>query len=226
MNRAEKLTIRDLGVQEKMPREQTVNSSELLAWIEEEVSESLRIKQAMLQECAEALAAICVALAERLGQGGKLLLFGNGGSAADAQHIAAEFVGRYTCERPAIPAMALTVNTSTLTAVANDYGYSEVFARQVSAFGTKKDAVIGISTSGNSPSVLGGIAAARERGILTIGFTGGTGGQLRGAVDLCLAVPSTATPRIQECHILAGHIVSGYCEHVLVEQAAKSVGRG
>ena len=201
-------------------------SPELLTWIGEEVAESLRVKQALLRECNETLAAICAALAEKLERGGKLLLFGNGGSAADAQHIAAEFVGRYMLERAPIPAMALTVNTSTLTAVANDFGYDEVFARQVAAFGTKDDAAIGISTSGDSPSVLNGIAAARERGMLTIGFTGGTGGQLRGAVDLCLAVPSAATPRIQECHILAGHIVSGYCERVLVEQAAKSVGRG
>jgi D-sedoheptulose 7-phosphate isomerase len=201
-------------------------SPELLTWIGEEITESLRVKQALLRECNETLAAICVALAERLEWGGKLLLFGNGGSAADAQHIAAEFVGRYMLERAPIPAMALTVNTSTLTAVANDFGYNEVFARQVAAFGTKNDAAIGISTSGDSPSVLNGIAAAREGGMLTIGFTGGTGGQLRDAVDLCLAVPSAATPRIQECHILAGHVVSGYCERVLVEQAAKSVGRG
>ena len=201
-------------------------SPELLTWIGVEVTESLRVKQALLRECKETLAAICSTLAERLERGGKLLLFGNGGSAADAQHIAAEFVGRYMLERAPIPAMALTVNTSTLTAVANDFGYNEVFARQVAAFGTKDDAAIGISTSGDSPSVLNGIAAARERGMLTIGFTGGTGGRLLGAVDLCLAVPSAATPRIQECHILAGHIVSGYCERVLVEQAAKSAGRG
>ncbi len=106
-----------------MPTEQECSSRELIAWIEEEVGESLRVKQAFLQECAEPLAAICAALAERLERGGKLLLFGNGGSAADAQHIAAEFVGRYRCERAAIPAMALTVNSSTVTAVANDYGY-------------------------------------------------------------------------------------------------------
>jgi len=214
------------GVQGQMPQGQIVSSSELLTWIEEEVSESLRVKQVMLQECSESLAAICVALAERLGQGGKLLLFGNGGSAADAQHIAAEFVGRYQCEREAIPAMALTVNTSTLTAVGNDYGYDQVFARQIAAFGTKGDAAIGISTSGNSPNVLNGITAARERGMLTVGFTGNTASQLRSAVDLCLTVPSTATPRIQECHILAGHIVSGYCERVLIQKVAKSAGRG
>jgi D-sedoheptulose 7-phosphate isomerase len=209
-----------------MPPGQGFSSRELIVWIEEEVRESLRVKQAFLQECGETLAEICVALVVRLERGGKLLLFGNGGSAADAQHLAAEFVGRYRCERPAIPAMALTVNSSTVTAVANDYGYDEVFARQVAAFGTKDDAAIGISTSGNSPSVLRGIATARERGIFTIGFTGVLGGLLRGAVDLCLAVPSAATSRIQECHILAGHIVSGYCERVLTEKAAHAVGKG
>ena len=204
-----------------MPTEQECISRELIAWIEEEVRESLSVKQAFLQECAMTLAAICAALAERLERGGKLLLFGNGGSAADAQHIAAEFVGRYRCERAAIPAMALKVNTSTVTAVANDYGYDEVFARQVAAFGTKHDTAIGISTSGNSPSVLRGISVAREREMFTIGFTGGGDGPLRGAVDLCLAVPSATTSRIQECHILAGHIVSGYCERVLTEKAAQ-----
>ncbi len=180
-----------------MLSEQGFSSRGLAAWIEEEVRESLRVKQALLQECAETLAAICAAVAERLERGGKLLLFGNGGSAADAQHIAAEFVGRYRCERAAIPAMALTGNSST------------------------NDAAIGISTSGNSPNVLRGISAARERGMLTIGFTGNVDGPLRGAVNLCLAVPSAATSRIQEWHILAGHIVSGYCERVLTEQAAR-----
>lgn len=209
-----------------MPRNQALSSSELLAWIEEEVSESLRVKRVFLQDCVNALAAICLALVERFERGGKLLLFGNGGSAADAQHIAAEFVGRYRCERAAIPAMALSVNSSTLTAVANDYGYDEVFARQVAAFGAENDAAIGISTSGNSPSVLHGIAVARKRCMLTIGFTGGTGGQLRGAVDECLVVPSVVTSRIQECHILAGHIVSGYCERVQVERAAWAAEKG
>src|SRR5260370_14629306 len=216
----------DNRVPTQMPPEQGFSSRELIVWIEKEVEESLRVKKALLQECAEALAAICAALAERLERGGKLLLFGNGGSAADGQHIAAEFVGRYSCQRAAIPAMALTVNSSTVTAVANDYGYDEVFARQVSAFGTTNDVAIGISTSGSSPSVLHGIATARERGMFTIGFTGSAGGPLRGAVDLCLAVPSAVTSRIQECHILAGHIVSGYCERVLTEQAAHAAGKG
>src|SRR5260370_8248729 len=213
-------------VPKQMLPEQGCSSRELIAWIEEEVGESVRVKQGWLEECAEKLAVICGALAERLGRGGKLVLFGNGGSAADAQHIAAEFVGRYRCERAAIPAMALTANSSTLTAVANDYGYDEVFARQVAAFGTKNDAAIGISTSGNSPNVLRGISAARERGMLTIGFTGGVEVSLQRAVALCLAVPSSSTSHIQECHILAGHIVSGYCERVLTEQAAQAAGKG
>jgi len=204
-----------------MPTEQGCSSRELIAWIEEEIRESLRVKQAFLQECVEPLAAICAALAERLERGGKLLLFGNGGSAADAQHIAAEFVGRYQLERMALPAMALTVNSSTLTAVANDYGYEEVFARQIGALGAEKDAAIGISTSGNSPNVLRGIAAARQRGMLTVGLTGKTGGELKRLASLCLCVPSDVTGRIQECHILAGHIVSGYCERVLTEKAAQ-----
>jgi D-sedoheptulose 7-phosphate isomerase len=212
----------DKMVPTQMPPEQGFGSRELMTWIQEEVRESQRVKQAFLQECAETLAAICVALSEKLGRGGKLLLFGNGGSAADAQHISAEFVGRYCCERAAIPAMALTVNSSTVTAVANDYGYDEVFARQVAAFGMKNDVAIGISTSGNSPSVLRGIATARELEMLTIGFTGGFGGSLQRAVDLCLAVPSSATSRIQECHILAGHIVSAHCERMLVRSAVQT----
>jgi len=128
----------------------------IMALVEEEVRESLRVKQAFLQERAETLAAICAALAEKLERGGKLLSFGNGGSAADAQHIAAEFVGRYRLERAALPAMPPTVNSSTLAAVTNDYGYEEVFARQIEAFGAEQDAAIGISTRGNSPNVLRG----------------------------------------------------------------------
>jgi D-sedoheptulose 7-phosphate isomerase len=209
-----------------MAAEQGCSSRGLIAWIEEEVGESLRVKQTFLQECAETLAAICMALAERLEREGKLLLFGNGGGAADAQHIAAEFIGRYQLERTALPAIALTVNSSMLTAVANDYGYEEVFARQISVLGTEKDAAIGISTSGNSPNVLRGIAAARQRGMLTVGLAGETGGELKRLADLYLCVPSNVTARIQECHILPGHIVSGYCERVLTEQAAHAAGKG
>ncbi|MFI5094777.1 MAG: D-sedoheptulose 7-phosphate isomerase [Candidatus Acidiferrales bacterium] len=187
----------------------------VLATVEAEIADSLHVKEAFLRQCSFSVAAISVAVAERLQKGGKLLLFGNGGSAADAQHIAAEFVGRFQCDRPALPAIALTTNTSTLTAVANDYGYEEVFARQVTALGSQHDVVIGLSTSGSSRNVLRGLSAARARGMLAIGFTGLSGKDLVALSDLFLCVPSEVAARIQECHILAGHIISGYCERVV-----------
>jgi D-sedoheptulose 7-phosphate isomerase len=187
----------------------------VLANVEAEIAESLRVKEMFLIQCSFLVAKISVAIAERLQKGGKLLLFGNGGSAADAQHIAAEFVGRFQCDRPALPAIALTTNTSILTAVANDYGYEEVFARQVAALGSGKDAAIGLSTSGSSLNVVRGLTAARARGMLTIGFTGLSGGDLVSLSDVCLCVPSAVTARIQECHILSGQIISGYCERML-----------
>jgi D-sedoheptulose 7-phosphate isomerase len=198
----------------------------VLAAVEAEIAESLHVKETFLRQCSLPVAAISLAIAERLQRGGKLLLFGNGGSAADAQHIAAEFVGRFQCDRPALPAIALTTNTSTLTAVANDYGYEEVFARQVTALGSPKDAAIGLSTSGRSPNVLHGLAAARARGMLTIGFTGFSGKELVSLSDLTLCVPSEVVARIQECHILAGHIVSGYCERVLFKSAVHAAMEG
>ncbi len=148
--------------------------------------------------------------------GGKLILFGNGGSAADAQHIAGELVGRFKLERKALPAIALNTNTSILTALANDCGYETVFARQVAALADKKDVVIGISTSGNSPNVIEAIKAARTIGARTIGLTGGNGGWLAKIADLAIVVPSDNTPRIQEAHITIGHIV---CELVEKELA-------
>jgi D-sedoheptulose 7-phosphate isomerase len=142
----------------------------------------------------------------------KILLFGNGGSAADAQHISAELVGRFLGERKGLPAIALTTDTSALTAIANDYGYDEVFARQVRALGRAGDVAIGISTSGKSPSVLRAIEAAKELGMKTLGLTGGTGGALAGLVDVSLCVSaSTLSCRIQETHILIGHVL---CELV------------
>ena len=137
----------------------------------------------------------------------KLILFGNGGSAADAQHIAAELVNRFELERMALPAIALTTDTSILTSIANDYDYSKVFARQVEALTEKGDVVIGISTSGTSLSVIKGIEVARERGAKTIGLTGESGGELAEVVDLVLKVPSNDTPRIQEAHITILHII-------------------
>ncbi len=145
----------------------------------------------------------------------KLILFGNGGSAADAQHIAAELVNRFELERMALPAIALTTDTSILTSIANDYDYSKVFARQVEALTEKGDVVIGISTSGTSLSVIKGIEVARERGAKTIGLTGESGGELAEVVDLVLKVPSNDTPRIQEAHITILHIICHLVEREL-----------
>lgn len=181
--------------------------------VTQRIEASIAVKQRLLQH-----AALCAEVAERIigafRDGHKVLLFGNGGSAADAQHIAAEFVGRYYLDRPALPAQALTVNTSSLTAIGNDYDFVQVFSRQVEAFGQPGDVAIGISTSGNSRNVIEALRAAKHRDMVTIALTGESGGQMKAEAEYCICVPSTDTPRIQEGHILVGHIVSE-----LVEQA-------
>jgi D-sedoheptulose 7-phosphate isomerase len=158
-------------------------------------------------------------ITDALRAGGKLLLFGNGGSAADAQHIAAEFLGRFLLERAALPAVSLSDNTSSLTAIGNDYAFDDVFARQVAGLGAPGDVVIAISTSGNSANVLAGVAEARARGMRTIGLTGEPGGALAGAVDHCIAVPADATPRIQEAHIVVAHLICELVERDLAGDA-------
>jgi D-sedoheptulose 7-phosphate isomerase len=147
--------------------------------------------------------------------GGALLVCGNGGSAADAQHIAAELTGRFFRDRKPLRALALHANTSSLTAIGNDYGYDEVFAREVGAHGRPGDVLLAISTSGNSRNVVRAIEAAREKEMVVIGLTGGDGGRMRRLCDLCLCVPSTSTPRIQECHILVGHTICELLEQIL-----------
>lgn len=137
----------------------------------------------------------------------KVVLFGNGGSAADAQHISTEFVGKFYKDRESLPALALTTNTSSLTATANDFGYERVFERQVSSLVNEGDIVIGISTSGNSPNVIKGLEKAKERGAITIGFTGQKENKIENISDYCLKIPSNDTPRVQEGHITAGHII-------------------
>lgn len=173
--------------------------------------------RATLGEPFTALAAACVAA---LAGGGKIFFFGNGGSAADAQHLAAELVVRYRANRKALPALALTTDTSTLTACANDYSFDGIFSRQVEALCRPGDVAIGISTSGNSPNVLAGLAAARAIGATTIGFTGGTGGKMVELCDHCLVVPSTTVARIQEIHILAGHALCDVIEKQTCAAAA------
>ncbi len=186
--------------------------SDTQAAIRELFRESARVKEVFLAEQSAALARAVDVVAPAFDQGCRLLLFGNGGSAADAQHIAAELVGRFKDERRPLPAIALTTDTSALTAIANDYGYDEVFARQVRALGRAGDVALAISTSGNSPSVLRAVEAARSLGMRTIGLTGGNGGALKGLVEVSLCVSaSTLSCRIQETHILIGHVL---CELV------------
>jgi D-sedoheptulose 7-phosphate isomerase len=174
--------------------------------------DSLHAQRVFLSEHAADLERAVDLVAGALGGGHKLLLFGNGGSAADAQHIACELVGRMTRERRPLPAIALTTDTSALTALANDYGYEEVFARQVLALGRAGDVALALSTSGNSANVLQGVSACRSLGMRTVGLTGGDGGALAGMVDVSLRVSaSRLSPRVQETHILVGHVL---CELV------------
>ena len=154
-------------------------------------------------------------IAGSMAQGGVLLLCGNGGSAADAQHIAAELTGRFFRDRKPLPALALHGNTSSLTAIGNDYGYDEVFAREVGAHGREGDVLVAISTSGNSRNVVRAIETAREKRMTVVGLAGADGGKMRDLCDVCLCVPSTSTPRIQECHILVGHTICELLEQIL-----------
>lgn len=184
------------------------------------IDESLDVHSRLIETCLPSLTAAAEALVGAYRGGHKVLFFGNGGSAADAQHLAAEFVGRYLRERRPMPALALNANSSAVTAIGNDYGYEEVFARQLEALASPGDVAVAISTSGNSPSVIQGVMVSRRLGVFTIGLTGASGGRLRDLVDVLIAVPSDATPRIQECHILAGHALCDVVERAVVERAA------
>lgn len=189
--------------------------------IEQAIRESIKTKEAILedgelmQRIEKAVDLIVTAYRDH----GKVLLCGNGGSAADAQHIAAELTGRFYYDRPPLFAEALHVNTSYVTAVANDYGYDEVFARYVRGAGNKGDILIGLSTSGNSPNIIKALKAANEAGMVTICLTGETGGEMNGLADLLLNIPSKDTPRIQESHILLGHIICEWVEKKLFPKA-------
>ena len=180
--------------------------------------ESARLKLAFLEAHLDLVVRAAEAIAGALRAGGKVLLFGNGGSAADAQHIAAELVNRFLMERPALPAIALTTNSSVVTSISNDRDYAEVFARQVEALGRPGDVAIGISTSGMSPSVVRGIETASSAQMHTIAFTGGNGGKLAGLAEYAFVVPSRSTPRIQEVHATLGHVL---CQLVETELFGK-----
>jgi D-sedoheptulose 7-phosphate isomerase len=182
--------------------------------LRENIERSIEVQSRLAAACLPAMKAATDALLSAFRTGHKAFFFGNGGSAADAQHLAAEFLGRYLREREPLPAVALHVNTSAVTAIANDYGYEQVFSRQLQGLASPGDVAVGISTSGKSRSVVEAILCARQMGLVTIGLTGSTGGNLRGIVDILIAAPSDETPRIQECHILVGHAL---CD--AVEQA-------
>ena len=187
--------------------------------IEHFVTESLRVKSEFFQNNATLIADTAEKMAQALRDGRKILLFGNGGSAADAQHIAAEFVGRFIPDRIPLPALSLTTDSSALTSLANDYGYNAVFSRQVQALGNTGDIAIGISTSGNSPNVLEAMDVARTKGLLTIGFTGESGGKMNGRTDVLFRVPSGMTARIQETHITLGHVLCELIDRELFPNA-------
>lgn len=184
--------------------------------IAKRLEESARLKEAIAKTMISQIEQMAVLIIAAYKAGGKVVLFGNGGSAADAQHIAGELVHKILFKRQALPAIALTTNTSILTAAANDDGYVTVFSRQVEALVDKNDIVIGISTSGDSPNVIEGIKMAKIKDAKTVGLTGGSGGRLAEVADLVLTIPSDNTPRIQEAHITIGHIV---CELVEEELA-------
>jgi D-sedoheptulose 7-phosphate isomerase len=186
--------------------------------IRRSVAESLRLKESFFATNEEKIAAVAREICRTLEHGNKVLLFGNGGSAADAQHIAAEWVGRFSRERRPLAAIALTTNTSILTSLGNDYGYEQVFTRQVRALGRPGDIAIAISTSGNSPNVCEAAAVAREMGLTTVGLTGSDGGKLSTAVQYHLHVPHKSAARVQEVHIMIGHIL---CE--LVDENLKGL---
>ena len=183
--------------------------------IQKRFKESSEVKNRFLKENLSRLLDVVKLISLCFEAGNKLFFFGNGGSAADAQHLAAEFVNRYIMDRPPLPAIALTTDTSILTSVSNDFSFSEVFAKQLKALGREGDVAVGISTSGTSPNIIKAFEVAKEMGMKTIALTGNDGGSLVKIADVSLIVPSSSTPRIQEVHILIGHILCELVEHYL-----------
>lgn len=189
----------------------------MLDYISDQIAEAHRVMSAMLEDrelllTVKSAATACI---NSLQAGGKILLAGNGGSAADAQHIAGEFVSRFAFDRPGLPAIALTTDTSILTAIGNDYGYQTLFSRQIQALGNRGDVFIGYSTSGRSPNILHAFEEARAKGLVCVGLTGNRGGPMRELCDFLLEVPAADTPKIQEGHLVLGHILCGLIENAL-----------
>jgi D-sedoheptulose 7-phosphate isomerase len=206
-----------------MTRSVAVNAAPLVretAAVRARIADHITATQTMLRGgVAQRTARFAEIAAEALRDGHKLLLFGNGGSAADATHLAAEMVGRFRYDRPALPALSLTDNASTLSAIANDFGYERVFARQVEAFGQPDDVAVGLTTSGRSANVVLALSAARARGLRTVALCGEATPELSASAELCLAAPAGETARVQECHMLIGHIVCELVERSLFPQA-------
>jgi D-sedoheptulose 7-phosphate isomerase len=185
------------------------------------MAESIVVKQRLAadHQTLDQVLEVARRCAVACGEGNKVLFMGNGGSAADAQHLAGEFVSRFNYDRPGLASFALTVDTSVLTAIGNDYGYDKLFERQIQACARAGDVVVGLSTSGNSVNVLNGLDMARAMGAYTVGFTGEEGGRMKDKVDTCLRMPSRETPRIQECHIVVGHLLCGLVEQIMFPKA-------
>jgi len=183
--------------------------------IRKRFKESVEVKTRFLKENLSMLLDVIKLMSHCFEGGNKLFFFGNGGSAADAQHLAAEFVNRYIMDRPPLPAIALTTDASILTSISNDFSFNEVFAKQLKALGKEGDIAIGISTSGTSPNIIKAFEVAKEMGMKTVALTGNDGGALIKIADLSLVVPSSSTPRIQETHILIGHLLCELVEHYL-----------
>lgn len=183
--------------------------------------ESIEVKEKFIQQCADKIEEVSRIIADAFIRGNKVLLFGNGGSATDASHIAAEFVNRFTRERPGLPAIALNTDMAVITSISNDYDYSDVFARQIKALAQEGDVVIAISTSGGSANVIKAVEVAKKRKLITIGFTGARGKKLSDICDYTFMVPSTNTPRIQETHITLGHVICQMVEEILFESYRK-----
>ncbi len=183
--------------------------------VESSLNESINIRAELLSSSVEPVVQIANILVEAFKAGHSLYLMGNGGSAADAQHISGELVGRFKKDRKPLPALALTTDTSVLTAIANDFGYDQCFERQLEAFVKDGDVVLSLSTSGNSTSIINATILARKKGAKTIAFTGKGGGRLKDLVDVCLEIPSADTARIQECHMTIGHILCSIIEKEL-----------
>lgn len=189
--------------------------------LKRQISESIRVKKAILHDpvLLNGLATVAERIVAAYRQGRKLLLAGNGGSAADAQHIAGEMVNRFRFDRPALPALSLATDTSVLTAIGNDAAFDQVFARQIQALGNAGDVFIGISTSGDSPDIIKALQACGRKRIFRIGLTGKTGGKMKARCDCCLRVPSNDTPRVQEAHIMLAHLLCGMIEELMFGQS-------